>query len=184
VSGLVGVTSSGERTYYDLAFVGAVGVGALALRALGRVSQVLTPLSRTERFVGEWCGVFLATAVFVASISLAAELVGQGSGATPPVALLLVAAHTTGITVLVSRVPTSTGLRVALLVALLWWIPSALTAGAGWLEPLAQLLDPSTHLATLSTPVETPPAALTDMAPSAATALAAWLLDPPAFSRR
>ena len=73
---------------------------------------------------------------------------GARHGQQPAAHALVATAPLSALPLLVSRVPTSVGLRATLLVALAWWMPAALAAGSatslGWVE----LLDASGRLAS------------------------------------
>jgi hypothetical protein len=129
-------------------------------------------------------GVLVLVTAFSAAALLPRLLVDAANTPRAALAPLATVAHLSALTLLVARMPTSSGPRAVLLVALVWWIPAALGASGCIAPSLTELLDVPGRLASLHRPVETPLVALADMAPTGAATLAAWLLDPPAPSRR
>ncbi len=186
--GIAGDLRGSAGGFYEVAFVAGLAGGVLALHPLARSAWLLVPLSRTERFLGELAGLFATIVLFLLVALVPLALIGGHLlppwTEAPAYHLFLTAMHISALALLVSRVPTSPGLHAALLVAICWWIPAALALGAGVLPALAAALDVSGRLASLHSPVETPPVALLGLAPTVAAALAAWLLNHPSPSRR
>ena len=132
----IGLSQSPPDTlFYEVAFISAILGGALGLLSLGQARFLLAPLSRSERFLGEGLGLLLVVGMSLMAPLITLPFVAPGLGPIQPTPvvgrLALMAAHVAALSLLISRAPTSTGLHLALLVALSWWIPAALSTVEG-----------------------------------------------------
>ena len=173
----IGITSELRRPrgfFYELAFLALAVAGSLGVWILGRHEWLWGAASRGQRAAAE-AGFLLAGGALALGLAWSPAVV---SGADLPwgaggAALL----HVGALAWLVTRAPTSHGVRPLLFVSLIWGIPPLF---AGEPEPLASLGR------WLGGPLEFTSAAGTqtrmpgpvDTTPAVACALAAWLLTP------